>query len=135
MPSGASARSCCTCGSARASSSRRVLAVGPVRGDQQADRAVALVAEQPPASIPFSLLEGTTTGHLSAEAGLLHQRGVPQVDGARGGRACAALPLGETNQQHPYASGLLGHAVAGLEQAHRPRSTSSKRQSAELTSR
>jgi hypothetical protein len=64
----------------------------------------------------ISSLQGTTTGHRSAEAGLLHQPGVPQIDAARGGRACAALPLGEANQQQqPDASGSLGHALAGLE--------------------
>jgi hypothetical protein len=42
-----------------ANGSRRVLAGSPIRVGQQAQQAVALPAEQPPASIPASLLEGT----------------------------------------------------------------------------
>src|SRR5450755_14643 len=43
-----------------ANGSRRVLAGSPIRVGQQAQQAVALPAEQPPASIPASLLEGTS---------------------------------------------------------------------------
>lgn len=64
----------------------------------------------------------TTTGRLGAEAGLLHPPGVPQVDGAHGGRANAALPFGEAyQQQHPDTNCLPGYAAAGHEQARRLR--------------
>jgi hypothetical protein len=48
-------------GSASANGGRRVLAGGPIRGDQQAHRAVALMAEQPPASWTSPMLEATSS--------------------------------------------------------------------------
>ncbi len=66
MTSAASARGVRACGSATVSGGRRVLAGGSLLVGQQAQRAVALPAEQPPASIPSSPLEWTSTGSAAA---------------------------------------------------------------------
>ena len=58
MTSAASGPSDRGCGSASPNGGRRLLAAGPIRGDEQAHRAVALMAEQPPASLPLPLLHG-----------------------------------------------------------------------------
>jgi hypothetical protein len=60
MTSAASARGVRACGSAMANDSRRVLAGGSIRVGRQAQRALALPTEQPPASIPSWLLEWTS---------------------------------------------------------------------------
>ena len=101
MTSAASARGVRACGSATANGSRRVLAGGPIRVGQQAQRAVALPAEQPPASIPSSLLEGTNLGselEFRGETPPFPERGTVRLAGACSISANPDRPCGWNSQ-------------------------------------